>query len=130
MTSLSGGSFSFCMCLLELAPERGGSFLSLGLSPFFWAAMQQLFIETKCIDPTYLYPGDRGEDYCWISVCLFSELLHQNSVPIDEEKLGRGPFGIRYIHVTFFGNGIVRTHKSSVFEKKKKKKSDTGEETN
>ena len=29
----------------------------------------------------------RGEDHCWISVCVFSELLHQNNVPINEEKL-------------------------------------------
>lgn len=36
-------------------------------------------------------------------MCVFSEWLHQNNVPIDEEKLGLGPFCISFISVTFFG---------------------------
>lgn len=49
------------MFLLELASGGGGLFLSLGLwvgaFPFFWASVQQLFIEIKWVDPTYLVPG-------------------------------------------------------------------------
>ena len=121
------------VCLLELASGGAGSFLNLGLwagaFPSFWTYVQQLFIEIKYVDPTYLVPGN-GEvrvtaGYQCVCVCVFSELLHQSNMPTNEEKLHLGPFCIWFISVTFLGNGIGDWPISQVsLQKKKKRKKD------
>lgn len=56
-----------------------------------------------------------------ISVCVCVFWIASSEQPIDEGRLGLGPFCIWLISVTFFGNGIVRTHTSNLLKKQNKR---------